>query len=317
MPGHKPHSVSTDLSLGRGLLRAIALKMADWSNAILNKLASDDPAGSPDSAVGTIADARRFAMDNGSAGRVVSKGPPKHWIERVRQGAPELLRPPPASDKRPPTPAPEASAIAPPAGQAKVSPGQTDAISASKPTGPTPRELRLERPADPSEEKEADKRIVPPPARPMRSASATQSIRSIESRESSVWIPTNATQAKPAFATGARHEQETPPGPDPTELLSSSPQSVQRIRLAKFPTEHSRTPSTILSGTGVPSKAAPHSAPADTQGRQEPSEDPWPELPQLPPDALTDPKSYLREQERLRRLDDEQRGIYGARRIPA
>lgn len=314
MPGHQPHSVSTDLSLGRALLRAIALKMADWSNAILIKLASDHPAGSPEPTVGATADAQPFAMDNGFAGRVVSQGPPKHWIERVRQGAPELLRPAPASVNRPQAPARETFAIAAPAEEAKVSPRRTDAILASKTI--RPRALRLKRPADPPEKKKADRRIVSPPAPPMRPASAAGNIHSIESRESSVSIPANAPPAKP-FTTVARHEQETPPGPDPTELLSSSPQSVQGVRLAKFPTEHSRTPSTILSGTGVPSKSAPHSAPADTQERQEPSEDHWPELPQLPSDALSDPKSYLREQERLKRLDDEQRGIYGARRIPA
>ncbi len=148
MPGQKPQSVSTDLSLGRALLRAIALKMAGWSNAILKKLATDNPAASPDPTVDT-ADVHTSAMDNAFAGPVISQGPPKHWIERVRQGAPKLLRPAPRPGNRPTTPAPDASAIAPPAAEGKVSPLQAEATSPSKPTGPKPPARRLERPGGP------------------------------------------------------------------------------------------------------------------------------------------------------------------------
>jgi hypothetical protein len=49
---------------------------------------------------------------------------------------------------------------------------------------------------------------------------------------------------------------------------------------------------------------------------QEPSEDHWPQLPEAPlVDPLNEPLATIRERERLRRLEDEQRGIYGTRRI--
>ncbi len=314
MPGQKPQSVSTDLSLGRALLRAIALKMAGWSNAILKKLATDNPAASPDPTV-DAADVRTSVMDNdGFAGPVISHGPPMHWIERVRQGAPELLRPAPRPGNRPTTPAPDASAIAPPAAEGKESPLQAEATSASKPTGPKPPARRLERPADPSEKKESNY-LDPPPTRPIRPTSAARSIHSIESRESRVAIPASATRAEPAFTTGLPHEEETWPRPDPAEFLSPSPQSTKRVRPTK--SEHSRPPSEILRDSRVPSEATLPSSPPQTQSGQEVSEDQWPELPEIPSDVSNDPKSLLRERERLQRLDDEQRGIYGARRILA
>jgi hypothetical protein len=255
-------------------------------------------------------------LDNdGFAGPVISHGPPMHWIERVRQGAPELLRPAPRPGNRPTTPAPNASAIAPPAAEGEVSPLQAEVTSASKPTGPKPAR-RQERPADPSEKKESGYRD-PPPTRPIRPTSAARSIHSIESRESRVAIPASATRAEPAFTTGLPHEEEKWPRPDPAEFLSPSPQSTKRVRLTKFPAEHSRPPSEILRDSRVPSKAALPSSPPHTQSRQELSEDHWPELPEIPSDMSNDPKSLLRERERLQRLDDEQRGIYGARRILA
>ena len=51
---------------------------------------------------------------------------------------------------------------------------------------------------------------------------------------------------------------------------------------------------------------------------QEPSEDQWPQLPETAAvDLVNEPLATIRERERLRRLDDEQRGIYGTRRILA
>jgi hypothetical protein len=48
----------------------------------------------------------------------------------------------------------------------------------------------------------------------------------------------------------------------------------------------------------------------------EPSKDLWPQLPEpASPDPSDEHLASVRDRERWRRLDDEQRGIYGARRI--
>ena len=286
MPGDKPHLISARLGLRRAILRVIALKMAAWSAAILKKL--------------TTADFQPSPMDNAFAGPVVSQGPPKHWIERVRQGAPELLRPAPPSGNRSPTPVSDALSIAPSVSEGKgFQPEQARRTEIRSPA------LRPEMPGSAFEKKETD--------HPIRLAPATRSIRSIESNEPHA----GATRPKTAFTASPPREEERWPRPDHAKLFAASPQGTKRVRLTTFPMDPSSVPSEILHGSRATSRAAPPSESTDSQGTQEPDEEHWPELPEVPPPVSIDPRSFLREQERLRRLDDEQRGIYGARRILA
>lgn len=314
MPGRKPHSISPDFSIRRALFRVLALKMAAWSTAILKKLAADHPAASPDRIVDTpvsqTPDVWPSEMDDAIAGPVVSKGPPKHWIERVRQGAPELLRPAQQPGTHPQSP------IAPPASERKASPS-----SASQPTPRKPPALRLERRAVASKKTESDYGIDPPPARespwPTPPAPAARSIPSIDSKESRLEINAGGAPARPPFTAALPHGEERRPRLDQAEPFSAYPPGTEHVPFTKFPTERSQPPSEILRGSRGPSKATPGPAPSDSQSRQEPAREHWPELPEIPSDRSNDPRSLLRERERLRRLDDEQRGIYGARRILA
>ncbi len=327
MPGQKPHSISPDFSIRRALLRVLALKMAAWSTAILKKLAPDDPAASPNQAVdlpaSQTADVWPSEMDH-PVGPVVSKGPPKHWIERVRQGAPELLRPAPQRGNQPLSPGAGTPAIARPAPEGKASSPQLTrnaAASTGKSTARKPPVLRPERPAGVSEKNESAYRIDPPPAkestRPTRSASAAQSIPSIDRRESRVQINAGEIPTLPQFTDAPSHEEERQPRPDQAELFSPYPPGTEPVRLMKCPTERSQPRTEIPRGSRAPLKPLSGSALPDSRSGQEPADEHWPELPEIPSDRSNDLRSLLRERERLRRLDDEQRGIYGARRILA
>jgi hypothetical protein len=316
MPGQKPHSISPDFSIRRALLRLLALKMAAWSTAILKKLAPDDPAASPDQAVdlpaSQTADVWPSEMDH-PVGPIVSKGPPKHWIERVRQGAPELLRPAPQRGNQP---------LSPGAGKGcSLQLARNAAASTGKSTAPKPPVLRSEIPAGAPEKNGSAYRIGPPPAkestRLTRSASAAQSIPSIGHRESRVQINAGGIPALPQFIDALAHEEESHPRPDQSGLFSPYPPGTERVRLTTFPTERSQPPSEIPCGSGVPSNPVPGSVLPNSRSGQEPTDEHWPELPEIPSDRSNDLRSLLRERERLRRLDNEQRGIYGARRILA
>ncbi len=64
-------------SLRRSLLRALAARLGQWSAALLRHLGEEAAAPGEESAAGG--------------------GPPAHWVERVRRGAPHLLLPAPQS----------------------------------------------------------------------------------------------------------------------------------------------------------------------------------------------------------------------------
>ena len=94
----------TKLSIKGIVLRALALKMATWSQAILHRLEASGRAESQpaiDSSVGELIEktssappvsAEEVSSRNFGA-EAVSGEPPAHWLERIRQGAPQLLRP--------------------------------------------------------------------------------------------------------------------------------------------------------------------------------------------------------------------------------
>src|SRR5215471_20628756 len=94
----------TQLSIKGIVLRAVALKMASWSQAILHRLEPSGRAESQrtiDGSVGELIE-KTSSAPPASAEEVsirnfgpdpLSGGPPGHWLEHIRQRAPQLLRP--------------------------------------------------------------------------------------------------------------------------------------------------------------------------------------------------------------------------------
>src|SRR5258708_7011995 len=90
------------LKVWRIATRAVALRMAAWSKAILQRIDAGGPAEATYSIDSSAGEAIESCPPRSSrAGEVrigtsvtepVSPAPPKHWLERVRQGAPRLLR---------------------------------------------------------------------------------------------------------------------------------------------------------------------------------------------------------------------------------
>lgn len=125
---------------GRALLLRLARKLAQWADALQAKAQSGGAGAQP---------LRRppLAAEPLSAEEIPpAGGPPAHWIERVRQAAPQLLATPtpilparalPPTPASAPAPAPNAGApprrARPPAPSSELSPSQR---AAAKPRGP-------------------------------------------------------------------------------------------------------------------------------------------------------------------------------------
>src|SRR5262249_30406230 len=102
------------LQFGQSLLRTFASHLASWADRLQNTLGESSDRGGPfprvpvakENAPGPAIDEERTVENKN-----VVAGPPQHWVERVRQPAPELLRPrrnvpPDAADKAVPEPRP-------------------------------------------------------------------------------------------------------------------------------------------------------------------------------------------------------------------
>ena len=104
-------------------------------------------------------------------------------------------------------------------------------------------------------------------------------------------------------------------GPSREPLWATAPPPPAHPE-ATFAPQRTQRRAASLSYLEGPAKAALAAGSLSIQ--QEPSEDHWPELPETAPaDPLNEPLATIRKRERLRRLDEEQRGIYGTRRISA
>ena len=336
--------------------------MAAWSKAVLQKLEASGPAGALaepiESSSPQPSSAEEFGIES-SVTEPVSGGPPAHWLERVRQGAPQLLRSVPQRNKRTrlaPSSAPplaektaalpqvaeqeheEPSRLSGPLGEKELAPQSRPASKPGKraETGVacsiSEQSMQHPEPAYPGTPRQKPSTGVPAsrsqpkvtpqpflsPARPQSSSSAAlakfpteriieqspKSLRASPAQSHTEPVP-NRSAGPVERSSGASHEplRVTAPPPPAYTDATFAPQRKQR-----------RT--TSLSCLEGPVKAAP--AAGSLSIPQEPSEDHWPQLPEAAPvDPSNEPLATIRERERLRRLDDEQRGIYGTRRISA
>jgi hypothetical protein len=269
----------------------------------------------------------------------VSPKPPQHWLERVRHGAPQLLRSdlhrnkralltlghaPSAAEKSiavPQVPEHQPEKQSYPLGPLRETEFvQRPRLEPSDPAFPgTPPQTPTGVPASRSHSKSQQKCKLQPflaPARPrssFKAAVAKFPVERVEESPQSSPVSPAKSQTEPApnrsagpveRSSDASHEQlwVTVPRPLAFREATSAPQRTQSRVTSLFCVEG-------------PGKAAPSAGPTRIP---EPSEDHWPQLPETSAaDLLNEPRATIRERERLRRLDDEQRGIYGTRRISA
>ena len=372
----------TKLSIKGIVLRAVALKMATWSQAILHRLEASGRAESQpriDGSVGELIEKTSSAPPVSAGAEPVSSGPPVHWLERIRQGAPQLLRPvhqpveraplepgpPPLGTKKTAAPlqTPEDQPDKPcfPAGSSAVkesTPQSWQVLERAKHVEagiPRSRSARPEQHTEPAYP--ATDRPRPPliQSTPFRAQPEQKRLHSLEPQARTA---SNLKHGPQSFLAPAhpRHKSSENRAKFPTELSKRLPKrlpfssvtsprsahaealdgkenSVARVRSSNISRDHLRETSSpqpalpetpfrphesqrtasVFSRDGMV-RAAP--AAASLNFPLEPSEDLWPQLPETA-DPLREPLATIRERERLRRLDDEQRGIYGTRRISA
>jgi hypothetical protein len=315
----------TELSMKRIVLRAVALKMATWSRAILHRLEASVRAESQSTTDGSadeLIEKTSSAPPVSAGAEPVSGGPPGHWLERIRQGAPQLLR-------------------------AVHQPVERTPLEARIPRSRSARPGQQNEPAYPA----ADR---PRPALIQSTAFRAQAEQKrLHSLEPQARTASNLKYGPQSFLAPAppRHKSSETQAKLPTELSKrlpktlplssvSSPRSahaqaldrkensVARVRSSNISRDHlpepaypetlfrpheSQRTATVFCHDGMV-RAAP--AAASLNFPLEASEDLWPQLPEpASPDPSDEHLASVRDRERWRRLDDEQRGIYGARRI--
>jgi hypothetical protein len=326
----------TELSIRKIVLRAVALKMATWSKAILHRLEASGRAESRpaiDGSVGELIEKTASAPPLSAEEVTISDfgdqpvpgGPPAHWLERVRQGAPQLLRPlhRPVHRTRLEAGALETKNTAAPLATPKDQPEKvcfpagSSAIKESTPQSwqaleraknveggiPRSRSVRSERHTEPTYP--ATDRPRPPLIQStVFSAQADQ--KRLHSQELQARRASHPEHGPQSFLAPAkpRHKSSEKPAKFPTEVSRRLPKPLRGH-------ETQRTASSFCDGMVRSAPAA-----ASLNFPLEPFEDPWPQLPEpAPPDPSDEHSASVRDRERWRRLDDEQRGIYGARRI--
>lgn len=317
------------MSRRRGLLRVLARWVKGWAESVLEEEAPRvprPPASPPVSGNGTppahwlqlVQSARR--------------GPPADWVERVRKGAPHLLErleaapspaPPPrgpvalprapvpavvrpqARSPEPVLPAREPLPVSPPSPRVERVPRVHLRPESSRGAMPAPRESGPV-PATPSPE-ETTPRAVPraprPRAVPLRPAIPT---------------PSPTAEVRPPPAQAPRQDTAVPaPSPParPRAVSPGTPPVESRPRAAVF--------SPVLPPRSLaPPAAEPAAPPRDAVSRPAPSALPpvrdmetpadmrpaWPEVLEAPANESTDTLAALRDWERLKRLEREQRG---------
>jgi hypothetical protein len=263
---------------GRAHERASQETMQRVSSQVFSEAAEHSHAGEaqtagerPDVASGMY-EAREPGGPEGRA-KPGAGGPPAHWVERVQQAAPELLRP----SEAPQTPTPV---------MGKVS-GETTAAPRRSEAAPRATHFRL-----------AGQRSVPSTSgesAEMRLGSILQEQRqrreAVQARERAVQEPTPSEHSRAAGA-GEHHSWGAP-------------------RPSTHPIRHHRPPAVDAVGSqrvGVIVEAS--TARSATPAAPQPAEDPWPDLLESSSSSSADEwAAALREQERLRRLDLEQRGM--------
>jgi hypothetical protein len=238
----------------------------------------------------------------------VSPGPPEHWLERVRRGAPQLSRWVLRRNKRMPLTLGPAASVAEKSTADPDFPGTPPhrtptGVPESRSHSQSQQKFRLQAFLSPARLKNSSKAALA--KFPLERVEDSQKNSSASPADSRVESVPDRSAGPDERSSGASHEPlwvSTPPPPAYREA-TSPPQRTQFRATSFFCAE----------GTG---KAALRSGP--TRIPQEPSEDHWPQLPETAAaDPLNEPEATIRERERLRRLDDEQRGIYGTRRISA
>lgn len=273
------------------------------------------------------------------------RGPPADWVERVRRGAPHLLadlEPQPAPSVAPmpmvppapvatlPTPVPSTVPVpsptpvlrtgrAPPARLTRHEaprtappPPRVETQATSFEVGPTP--LPVPR---------ADVPVPEPKSAPPRSTVTPEVPRSTRGRGFALRpLPETSTSTVspgPVSAVEPRPERSTPvpPGersPMPGDARPAFVRPVPPSPHAPFSgTSDARVPSRAAEPVPreapvprAPSRTGPSSAPEVSAHSAAPH--PWPEPPALPSIEPSDPLTVLRDWERLRRLEREQRG---------
>ena len=312
----------TELSIKRIVLRAVAVKMATWSQAILHRLKPSGRAESQsttDSSAGELIEKTSSAPPVSAGAEPVSGGPPVHWLARIRQGAPQLLRP-----------------VHQPVERTPLEPGIPRSRSARAEQHTEPAYPATDRPRPPLIQSTAfraqaeQKRLhsLEPQARTasnLKHGPQSFLAPAPPRRENQAKFPTELSKRLPKRLPLS---SVTSPRSTHTQALDRKENSVARVRSSSIsrdqlrepahpeapfrPHESQRMASVFYRDERV--RAAP--AAASLNFPLEPSEDLWPELPEpASPDPSDDHLESVRDREHWRRLDDEQCGIYGARRI--
>jgi hypothetical protein len=239
----------------------------------------------------------------------VSPGPPEHWLARVQRGAPQLLRSVWHQNKRMALTLGPAASVAEKSTADRVFPAAPPrrtltGVPASRSHSQSQQECRLQRFLSPAAHLKSSSKaaLAKSPLERVEDSSKNSCTSPVTSHGVSVpnW---SAGPGDPS--SGASHQplwvNTSPPSAD--REATSVPQRTQLRGTSLF----------CVTGTG---NAALRTGP--TRIPQAPSKDHWPQLPEsAAADQLNEPEAMIRERERLRRLDDEQRGIYGTRRISA
>ena len=315
----------TELSIKRIVLRAVALKMATWSQAILHRLEASERAESQSTTDGSadeLIEKTSSAPPVSDGAEPVSGGPPEHWLERIRRGAPQLLRPVHQPVERtPPEPGVPRSRSARPEQHTEAAYPATD----------RPRPPLIQSTAFRAQAEQERLHSLEPQARTASNLKhGPQSFLAPapprhKSSEDQAKFPTELSKPLPKRLP---FSSVTSPRSTHAQALDRKENSVARVRSSNIsrhqlpepaypetlfrPHESQRT-ATVFCHDGMV-RAAP--AAASLNFPLEASEDLWPQLPEpASPDPSDDHLTSVRDRERWRRLDDEQRGIYGARRI--
>jgi hypothetical protein len=315
----------TELSIKRIVLRAVAVKMATWSQAILHRLEASGRAESQstiDGSTDELIEKTPSAPPVSAGAEPVSGGPPGHWLERIRQGAPQLLRP-----------------VHQPVERTPLEPGIPRSRSARPEQHTEPAYPATDRPRPPLIQSTA-----------FRAQAEQERLHSLEPQARTA---SNLKHGPQSFLAPAppRHKSSETQAKFPTELskrlpktlplsLISSPRSTHAQAVHRKENSVARVRSSNISRDHLPEPAYPETpfrphesqrtasvfcrdgmiraapAAASLNFPLEPSEDLWPQLPEpASPDPSDEHLASVRDREQWRRLDDEQRGIYGARRI--
>jgi hypothetical protein len=332
----------TKLSISKIVLHVVALKMAAWSKAILRWVEASERIEAPAAVAGSVGE--RVEMSSiqpagpeevgtaPSGAKPVSGGPPAHWIERVRRGAPQLLGPVGQTVHRTPPAVSETEKAAAPLLKPKdqpQNPSYPSGSSAGKES--IPREwpvlqfgqtVNRTRPAV-SETEKAAALLLKPKDQPQNPSypSGSSAEKELTPRKWAVLQRAKQAGTEISYFTSERSRQQTEPAYPATGRQRSPRIQAPAIRIRPEQKHSCSLESQVCDDRrggralycGETVEAA---ADAALNFPREPTEDLWP---QLPESALPGPEeeqlTLIRERERLRRLDGEQRGIYGARRI--